>query len=116
MSNTTNAKTTLTVTLPDGTTATRKTHRTYTHVVAFLTTAETTISRAESVIEVFTEYRNDSHPGWSEEEIDAKIARAQDDIANAVDTWWVGNWCGRLDLAEKIATAQGGFVFPVDAN
>lgn len=123
---TTNKKTTLTALLPDGTTATRKTHRVYTHLVAELDTAAEQIDRAtvsrghlEGILARFVAldpnaaaegYWNITN-GQKVDRLRKEIAEANERIAAAADRWVVKQWCGRPDLAAKaIAKADAGAV------
>jgi hypothetical protein len=124
--NNTTTKTTLTAVLPDGTTATRKTHRVYTHLVAELSTAAEQIDRAtksrgnwEGILARFVALdpnaAAEGYWNWTNgEQVDRcrkEIAKANERIAAAADRWFAKQWCGRPDLAAKaIAKADAGAV------
>jgi hypothetical protein len=114
--NNTTTKTTLTVVLPDGTTDTRKTARTYTHVIAELSTAAQQIEDAtarrewaESALARFSALDPNAAAegfynwtnGQQVDRIRKGIAEAQARIDNAADRWYAATWCGRHDLAVK---------------
>jgi hypothetical protein len=111
---TTNKKTTLTAILPDGTTATRKTARVYTHAIAVRTTANAQILHWTSRLERDTEKLREAeshNPNaiysaghtWGERADYYRKCVAEDkaEILAAADRWAVRSWCGRLDLAQK---------------
>lgn len=111
---TTNKKTTLTALLPDGTTATRKTARVYTHAVAVCNTANAQIlfwtGRLErdtaKLREVEAKDPNETNGAgrtWGEmaDFYREHIAEDKAKVLAAADRWVVRNWCGRLDLAQK---------------
>ena len=120
----TNKKTTLTALLPDGTTATRKTDRFYTHAIAHFISAESTTRFWTDRLEHDTAYLLEAET-HNPDEIVAhgrtwgqradfyrkEIAKDKAGIANATDRWVVRQWCGRPDLAAKaIAKADAGAV------
>ena len=123
---TTNKKTTLTAILPDGTTATRKTARVYTHLVAELYTAAEQIEDAtrsrghyESMVAKYAALDPDaiaenyctSTNGQVADKYRKEIDEANARIAAAADLWVVKQWCGRPDLAAKaIAKADASAV------
>jgi hypothetical protein len=123
---TTNKKTTLTAILPDGTTATRKTARVYTHLVAELYTAAEQIEDAtrsrghyESLVAKYAAldpgtkaegYWNTTN-GQVADKYRNEVAEYTEAIENAADRWVVKQWCGRPDLAAKaIAKADASAV------
>ena len=111
---TTNKKTTLTALLPDGTTATRKTARVYTHAITCFISAESTIRFWTDRLERDTAHLLEAE-AHNPDEIVAygrtwgeragfyreHIAEDKAGIANATDRWVVRTWCGRPDLARK---------------
>lgn len=114
--NTTAKKTTLTVVLPDGTTATRKTARTYTHVIAELDTAEEQVKRATHRLanaeaylahygaldpDVLGNYNDVWTNGQVADKYRKEVAEYTEAIENAADAWYAATWCGRHDLAVK---------------
>lgn len=107
--NTTTTKTTYTVTLPDGTTATRKTHRTYTHIVAWCDTTETQAALWQKRLDYQIEC------GHTDGDY-ANVCRAE--LAKITgDIWRVIHWCGRPDLAYKAADKNADYVvIPVEVK
>ena len=114
-----NQKTTLTALLPDGTTATRKTARVYTHAVAVCTTAveqvlfwtgrlERDTAKLREVEAKDPNETNGAGRTWGEmaDFYREHIAEDKAKVLAAADRWTVRNWCGRLDLAQK-ALNQG---------
>lgn len=99
--NTTAAKTTVTVVLPDGTTESMTTKKNPTHAVALFTSAESIITEAREEIATVEGYRG----SWTDEEIAKSVARNEAKIAAAADGWSVLSWCGRHDLAVKASAA-----------
>jgi hypothetical protein len=111
---TTNKKTTLTAILPDGTTATRKTARVYTHAIAIFCSGESEIRFWTGRLERDTAYLLEAEANnpnaiysagrtWGERADYYRKCVAEDKagIAAAADHWAVRSWCGRLDLAQK---------------
>jgi len=87
------AKTTLlTATLPNGETVTRRTARTYTHVVVR--------HRAAGI-----------YTGWLTDDQGEVVAGKK----FYPETWHVVGWAGRPDLAAKQAAAAGGIVVQVNS-
>jgi len=92
-------KTTVTAVLPDGTTATRKTARVYTHAVAIFVSAESIIAQARKYIAEQEDFL--ACGSRTQEEFDQNVAHSEEQIAAAADRWSVLSWCGRHDLAVK---------------
>lgn len=93
-------KQTLTVTLPDGTVATRTTAANYTHVVVVEVTREYAIADAKKKI------------GWLK--ADERAAAAIMAEAEAAPEVHVGvlSWASRRDLAEKAVKGQAAKLYP----
>ena len=131
----------LTVTLPDGTTTTRRTDRTYTHVIAAFRSHETLVADAEddlarrrssaaaaaASVDSPSEWDAKSREiraEWAEtsarnvEKAEARLAEARAKVAGE---WVVLTWCGRPDLATKaLASKQFAYwstkrIVPVNA-
>lgn len=94
----------LTATLPDGTTATRGTKRTYTHVVAVRFDQDQLRRDYEERARYLQDYADDPRSPWTQEEVDSTLARDLAEIAELADRPWTSYaWSGRYDLAVKRA-------------
>ena len=90
-----NTKRTLTVTLPDGTIATRTTARTYTQAVAVFIPAADEVARE-------LEFAADCD-GWGQHERAEQRRAEAARLAAEGDRWAVFGWASRPDLAVKTA-------------
>lgn len=100
---------TLTVTLPDGTTQTRKTARAYTHVLAVTNSTvgfELAKLKENLSYNVKLKAEQPEYAASYDKQIanyEAKIAEldGRDHAEYLNEAWGAINWCGRYDLAEK---------------
>jgi hypothetical protein len=122
---------TLIAVLPDGQAVTRTTARQYTHIVAVLPSAEylreSDLRNYRDLLET-ADYYSKSHT-YSTTTYEADPAKVEEILAEADELmkkiyrneytdgdWEVSGWCGRPDLAEKLASSQSQRRVPKHMN
>lgn len=112
--------TTYTVTLPNGAIATRKSDRIYTHAVAYRTTQDTPRKSLQYWLDqAIRNARKSRQPLHVSAYWRKQIATYEAALAAHVDVpaepgeWGIAGFCGRPDLAEKLAAEQIKFGYEV---
>lgn len=94
-----------TVTLPDGSVVTRRTERTYSHVIVSHYTTEEAIADKTIQLGHWEKDLAEAETAAKADYCGEKVAKIQAEIARLEATGlgksWVLAWCGRPDLAQK---------------